>query len=179
VPKNFNASGTYKVPEFSQSWIGKGWEFATVLTILDGTPFTPNLGSRDPSGQGVGAIRADCIGPITYNTRDPNAYVNPAAFAVPAAGTVGSCGRNSLRGPGLKQWDLSLLKTTALNNRTKIQFRWEVFNVLNRANFGLVDSNVRNSTFGQIVSTPDVDAGNPVIAQGGPRSMQFALKVLF
>jgi hypothetical protein len=78
------------------------------------------------------------------------------------------------------QWDLSFLKTFRMSSVTKVQFRWEIFNVTNRANLGgLVSSNVRSSAFGTIGSTPDVQAGNPVIAQGGPRAMQWAVKVLF
>ncbi len=70
---------------------------------------------------------------------------------------------------------------TNIGSKVKVQFRWEVFNLLNRANFdGLSPTyNVRSGAFGTLVSTPDVGAGNPVIAQGGPRSMQFALKLLF
>lgn len=182
VPRNFNAGGTYKIPKIGSSRMGDGWEFATVFTALDGTPFSPNLGSRDPSGQGVNAIRANCNAAIKYNTRDPQHYVaNPKdAFSIPPSGTVGTCGRNVGRLPGLSQWDLSLVKMTRITERTKLQFRWEVFNVLNRANFGaLLTTNIRSGNFGTIGSTPDVDAGNPVISQGGPRSMQWALKLLF
>jgi hypothetical protein len=62
----------------------------------------------------------------------------------------------------------------------KVQFRWEIFNLTNRANLGgLLSSNVLSRAFGTIGSTPDVQAGNPVIAQGGPRAMQWVVKVLF
>jgi len=182
VPKNFNASGTYKVPKIGTGRMGDGWELATVFTAVNGTPFSPNLGSRDPSGQGVPAIRANCNAAVEYKLRDPNHYVANAAqaFSVPPNGTVGTCQRNVGRGPGLSQWDVSLVKMTRITERAKLQFRWEVFNVLNRANFGgLLTTNVRSSNFGKIGSTPDVDAGNPVISQGGPRSMQWALKLLF
>jgi hypothetical protein len=180
VPLNFNVGGTYDFPKID-SWgrFGSGWQIGTVFTALDGRPFTPNLGSRDRSGQQVGSIRADCVGVVQYNTRDPNNYVNVSAFAVPANGTVGNCGRNILRGPGLQQWDFSLLKSTQITERWSIQFRWEVFNLLNRANFGSVASNIRFGTFGTIVATPDTEVFNPVIAQGGPRNMQFALKLKF
>jgi hypothetical protein len=100
---------------------------------------------------------------------------------VPANGTVGTCGRNIVVGPGLAQWDLSLIKLTKLGGNAKLQFRWEVFNVLNRANFdgSSATYNVRSGSFAQPTATGDVNNGNPVIAQGGPRSMQFALKLLF
>jgi len=178
---NFNAGATYEVPPIGSSRMGSGWQVATVFTALGGRPFTPNLSSRDRSGQGIGAIRPDCTGEeIQYNPRDPSNYIaNPEIFSDPAPGTVGTCGRNIGRGPGLAQWDISLLKDTKINDRVKLQFRWEIFNVLNRANFGALTTNIRSGGFGSITSTPDVDAGNPVISQGGPRAMQFALKLLF
>jgi hypothetical protein len=56
----------------------------------------------------------------------------------------------------------------------------KIFNVTNRVNLGgFFSTSVRSSVFGQIGSTPDVDRGNPVIGSGGPRAMQWALKVLF
>jgi hypothetical protein len=86
-----------------------------------------------------------------------------------------------LRGPGLSQWDTTVIKDTKLGERLTMQFRWEVFNVLNHANFAPIVSNniVGNGKFGKITSTPDVAVGNPVIAQGSPRSMNFAIKFMF
>ena len=75
---------------------------------------------------------------------------------------------------------MNVIKEFQLGGGARIQARWEVFNLLNRVNLGLAQStNVRSGLFGTIGSTPDVDAGNPVIAQGGPRAMQWAVKVIF
>lgn len=182
VPHNFNVGATYTIPDFGLGRVGEGWEFGTVFTALSGRPFTANISNRDQSGQSIGSIRADCLAEPQYNYSDPTNFItnSAAAFGTPAAGRGGTCGRNSVRGPGLSQWDLSLLKMTRLGDRVSMQFRWEVFNILNKANFGLpFSTNVRSSAFGTIGSTPDVDAVNPVIAQGGPRSMQFAIKLMF
>jgi hypothetical protein len=83
-----------------------------------------------------------------------------------------------LRGPGLSQWDITLIKDTKINEKFTVQFRWEHFNVLNRANFHYLPNNTLGSGF-TIVKTSDVASGNPVIAQGGPRNMNFALKIIF
>ena len=76
---------------------------------------------------------------------------------------------------------MTLIKNTQITERVTVQFRWEVFNVLNRANFApfVVNNAVNSSSFGTITSTPDVAVGNPVLAQGAPRSMNLALKVIF
>ncbi len=179
VPKNFNVGGVYKIPEFGGS-VGKGWEFSTVFTALAGRPFTPHV-NRDRSGQDFDRTRADCAPgvEIQYNPRDPDNYIaNPEIFTVPADGAVGTCGRNVIRGPGLAQWDAALVKNTAMG-KANLQFRVEAFNLLNRANFGLLTPNVRSGAFGTISTTPDVDVLNPVIAQGGPRAFQAVVKLQF
>ena len=186
---NFNVGGVYSFPEIRAlgSRLGGGWQLSTIYTAIGGRPFSVfKNGGSEQSGQGLtgASIRADYDGsPIVYNTRNPDAYVAQITnqFTAPADGLVGNSRRNMLRGPGLSQWDISLIKDTKINERVRFQIRWEVFNVLNRANFALsgLDNTAGASSFGQIVQTPDVSSGNPVIAQGGPRNMNFGLKLIF
>ncbi|MGC2182407.1 MAG: TonB-dependent receptor [Terriglobales bacterium] len=166
-------------------------------------------GGNDPSGQGLSgiSIRAAWDGtPVQYNTRDPFHYVtenftvgaqpdpcgrvafdsmgDPVAqplspFYVPCDGTVGNSRRNQLIGPGLSQWDMILMKNTRITDRLNVEIRWEVYNILNRGNFYYAPDNTLGATFGTITKTSDVAAGNPVIAQGGPRNMNFSLKFTF
>lgn len=183
VPVNFNVAGTYSVPKIPGfgRYLGEGWELSGLFTALSGRPFSPTLGSRDRSGQNIRSIRADCNGqPVRYNDRNPDKFIaNPEIFSQPAPGKIGTCGRNILRGPGLAQLDFSVIKNTRIFERYTLEFRWEMFNLFNRANFGFVNNNIRFASFGKIQSTPDVDAANPVISQGGPRSMQAVLKLRF
>lgn len=177
---NFNVAGVYAVP--GSNPVTRGLEVGTVFTALSGRPFTPNVGSRDRSGQDTGSLRANCLVDPIFDFTNPDKFITNAAqaFATPANGVLGSCGRNSARLPGLAQWDLNIIKEFKVQGNTRIQARWEIFNLLNRVNLGSAQStNVRSGLFGTIGSTPDVDAGNPVIAQGGPRAMQWAVKVLF
>jgi hypothetical protein len=102
----------------------------------------------------------------------------------PSVGTFGNMGRNPFRGPRLDNLDLSIVKTTRLNERVSVQLRGEFFNVLNHPHFmnpntlGYVDPS-DPSTFGVIAATPDVAAANPVIGTGGPRNIQLGLKFRF
>jgi len=209
VPLNFNVSGVYSVPGVHAlgKKLGDGWQLSTVFTAISGRPFTPLLsGGSDPSGQGlVGiSIRPSYDGtPIQYDTRNPDNYVvekyapdgTPLSpFYSPASG-VGNAGRNMLRGPGLAQWDMSLIKNTKIGERLNVEFRWEVYNILNRGNFYYFPNNIltfcgnvasdgtclsqNSGNFGTITKTSDVAAGNPVIAQGGPRNMNFSIKFTF
>jgi len=190
---NFNIAGTYSFPDSGALGpISRGWAIGTVITALSGEPFTPNIGSRDRSGQDTGSLRANCFAEPQYNF-DPS-YLYPAnsttslpfitnaaqAFGTPATGQLGTCGRNSALLPGLAQWDLNILKSFHLSSGARIEARWEIFNLLNRVNLGgISSSNVRSGAFAVVNSTPDVDSGNPVISQGGPRGMQWALKIIF
>lgn len=101
-------------------------------------------------------------------------------FFIPCDGTVGSAGRNSLRQPGLTQLDMSIFKNTKIGERFTIQFRWEVFNVLNNAMFAASGGNIRSGALGTFFATPDVGLGfNPVLGSGAQRNMQFGIKVIF
>ncbi len=205
VRLNFNVGGIYSLPAIPHiGRFGTGWQVGTVYTALSGRPFSVFL-PFDPSGQGFpfGAIRASWDGKsIAYQTRNPNQYVvetytaanqpdpcgnvSPAGglplspFYIACPGTVGNSPRNMLIGPGLSQWDASIIKDTRLTERMTLQFRWEVFNVLNRANFSQPSNFlIPGGNFGQITSTPDVGVGNPILGQGAQRNMDFVLKLIF
>ena len=189
IRHNFNLGGSYSVPGTSIG--GQPVAVGAVFTALSGRPFTPGQGSTDNSGQVINAIRANCLVDPLYNYDvnylfpDPStsrsAITNAAqAFANPAPGTLGTCGRDSGRGPTFRQLDLNIVKEFKLSSGSRVQARWEIFNLTNRANLGgFLSTNTRSSSFGKIGSTPDVDRGNPVLGTGGPRAMQWAVKLLF
>jgi hypothetical protein len=119
------------------------------VNVRSGNPltvFVQNNRSRSqwqPSlGPGIGRDRASYangVGSDAAVTGDPNAWFNPAAFALPAAGTFGNTGRGDFIGPNLRTVDLSLVKDTplaALGSGGRLEVRIEAFNIFNRANFG-------------------------------------------
>ena len=189
IRHNFNLGGSYSVPGTSIG--GQPVAVGAVFTALSGRPFTPGQGSTDNSGQVINAIRANCLVDPLYNYDlnylfpDPStsrsAITNAAqAFANPAPGTLGTCGRDSGRGPAFRQLDLNIVKEFKLSSVSRLQARWEIFNLTNQVNLGgFLSTNTRSSSFGKIGSTPDVDRGNPVLGTGGPRAMQWAVKLLF
>jgi hypothetical protein len=95
-------------------------------------------------------------------------FFNPDALASPLGG-YGNLGRNVLRGAFQKRVDVSLAKNTTLTERVGVEFRWDIFNVFNNVNFALPGNDLQDSgDFGKITNTV-----------GGPRIMQFSLKVRF
>jgi hypothetical protein len=107
--------------------------------------------------------------------------VNPAAFAYPAAEGAGNAPRNFVRGFGSMQLNLAARRQIKLRDDLSLQFRAESFNLLNHPNFGYVDPYLEDATFGQATQMLNQSLGTVAaqFQQGGPRSMQFALKVLF
>ncbi len=102
-----------------------------------------------------------------------NLAFDPSIFAQPALGTIGSSPRAVCCGPGINNIDFSMMKDTVLNERFKMEFRAEFFNIVNHAQFTKVDGNISDGdpsaggTFGKVLQTRD------------PRLVQFALKLIF
>ncbi len=106
--------------------------------------------------------------------------INPLAFTNPSSG-LGDAPRNFARGFDAVQMDMALRRDFPIHEKLKLQFRAEAFNILNHPNFGTINANFGQSTFGQATSTLASSLGilSPLYQQGGSRSMQFALKLIF
>jgi hypothetical protein len=126
-----------------EDWRNKivgGWSVSSIVTAQSGFPITPQL-SYNPSNNGDNRnpvrpfINPNFTGPVV--TGNPNQWFNPAAFIAPpsTSGFYGNLGRDAFTGPGLATWDFSLVKETKIGERMNMQFRTEIFNLLNRANF--------------------------------------------
>ena len=127
-----------------------GWRVAGIATLRSGYPltvFVQNNRSRSqwqPSlGPGIGRDRASYapgFGPDTAVNGDPAQWFNPQTFALPAAGTFGDTGRGDLTGPNLRTVDLAFSKDNRVpigGSDSRLELRIEVFNLFNRANFGI------------------------------------------
>ena len=127
-------------------------------TLQSGFPFTAQLG-YNPTNNGDSrnpirpSVNPAFHGPVILG--GPNQYFNPNAFLPPANGTYGNVGRNTLAGPGLAELDASLRKMTSLTEATRLEFRAEFFNLLNRANFSTPNAVV----FTSASATPSPNAG--------------------
>lgn len=111
--------------------------------------------------------------------------INPAAFSAPPQNVQGDVPRNFLRGFGFSQLDLAVRREFAPNERTRLQFRAEAFNALNTPNFadpsGTAYTYSFDSTFGLATRMLNTSLGglNKLYQVGGPRSLQFGLKLAF
>jgi len=146
------------------------WSMNGILTLSSGLPFTVSAADRALTGQGRNQ-RADCVGDPVPPGFSPtlDKWFDTSAFAVPAQYTYGSCGYNTMRGPGFKTMNLSLFRSIPLPGDRRIELRAETFNLFNWVNYGLPAANVSNlNTFGTITSS-----------RGDQREMQLAIKFYF
>ena len=175
----FRASAVVALPFHGNAFV-EGWQVSGILNRTSGSPFTPAIGF-DQSGLGTGTQRPslasgrDLESVVTHNI---NQWFDPTAFTLPAAGTLGNVGRNSLVGPDFMTLDLAVLKNVTLQGSSSIQLRAEVFNLTNRANFGQPSANVfRQTPNGGGTFNPT--AGRITTLAGTARQIQFAAKVMF
>jgi hypothetical protein len=187
----FVTNAVYELPSF-QRWgavanqVLGAWQFNAIASFLGGTPIDVLSNANTAGLRTGGNQRPDLIlgVPIYLHTGDKRQFLNPAAFALPAAGKFGTLGRGSIRGPSTKNVDFSVNKNWRFREHYGVQFRAEMFNAFNHPNFGSneVDAglsfsqNKNDANFGKATNG---DFG--VIGSGyrGPREIQFGLKFSF
>jgi len=136
--------------------------------VQSGAPFTVNLGV-DRANIGAGpAQRPDQLrDPNLESGRTADRWFDTTAFAMPAQFTFGSAPRNSVLGPAFANVYFAVAKTWTLRNAANLELRWEIFNLLNRANFDLPNRIFGNNNFGRIFSAKN------------PREMQIGVRLSF
>ncbi len=158
-----------------------GWQMSGVTFFQSGFPFSPASG-RNLANTATLNERPDrvCDGKLPVGERtverwfDTQCFTNEFMEAALAAGQprFGNAGRNIMDEPGWQVWDINFYKDTQVTEKTKIQFRFEMYNAFNMAHFQRPNRTVGTSGYGQITAQPDI--GN-----GSPRSIQFGLKFIF
>jgi hypothetical protein len=181
----FVAGLSYEIPAWRAlpSRLAEGWSLNSFITAHTGLPMDIRAGSN-VSNSFDSADRVDLVGdPFAGVTQPANAttraFFNPAAFARPATGAFGNLGRNVFSGPDFSTVDFSVFKTTKLREHTAVQFRVEIFNLFNRANFANPGTSLAAATSFGIITNTRNGGGAPGIGPGEPRSAQLALKLLF
>jgi outer membrane receptor protein involved in Fe transport len=188
VPHNLSVNALYELPfgagkrwanDGGLSGVFGGWQLNGVVLAHSGRPYSVTLGAVTRSGTGwTTNQRPDVVSGIDHvgAIDGPTGWLNPAAFSNPAAGTFGTLGRNTERGPQFVQVDMSLFKNVRLDASRNVQLRVEVYNVLNRlqlppapnANF------LAPATFGRFFNTFGRTEG-----LGTSRQIQLAVRYAF
>jgi hypothetical protein len=161
-----------------------GWSLSSIVTAQSGFPFTPQL-SYNPSNNGDTRnpvrpfLNPNFKGSVVLG--NPNQWFNPNAFIAPPSlsGFYGNVGRDTYIGPGLATWDFSVLKNTRIRESLNLQFRAEIFNLLNRANFNTPNLIVFTPPATTNSSGLSPTAGAITSTSTSARQVQFALKLLW
>jgi Carboxypeptidase regulatory-like domain/TonB dependent receptor len=169
------ASFDYELPFFKSSsqllakYALGGWQFSGIITAQSGFPYSITL-PNDQANSGRANQRPDLVGAVHSNCGSSNlvSCIDATAYAVPAQYTFGNLGRNTMRGPGLVEFDNSMFKNLPIGERLRLQLRLEVFNLFNHPSFSNPGNDLGGGDFGAITSTSNNN-----------RQMQVAMKILF
>ena len=164
--------------------------------LVNGAPVTVPVITVPGGGNSRDVRFPDAVAGVDpyLSTGDRRFVLNPAAFSTPRPGTFGNLGRGALHGPGLSQFDITLHKKVSLTERLNTEFRFEAYNLFNRANFanpvarlnnvlgtagntlqpGQAYTPVTGGTFGQVISTVESAVG-----LGAQRQIQLSIRFNF
>jgi hypothetical protein len=192
VRQVFNLSAVYQLPfgagkhylsgpGVARTILG-GWTLSAIATSQTGLPFNITITRSNGSVPGDLAIsgeeRPNWVPGVPLTPpggSTPQEWMNPAAFSMPANGTFGDLGRNAFRAPAISDVDLALAKDISFVERVKLRLRADLFNVLNRAQYGAPNANLSAANFGVITST----ISSYATGRGTPREFQLSAKVSF
>jgi hypothetical protein len=179
IRHRFTISYAWRIPAPTglPGWLhalASNWQLNGITTLQSGRPLNITL-AFDNSGTGEFRDRPNLVGiaHVAFNPLGP--YLNPAAFAQPLPGTYGNLGRNAFSGPGLNDFDMSIVKSQQISRDRWLRLRAEFFNIWNHPNFANP-----STTFGsgfRLTSTPD--SFNPYFGNGSPRNVQLVAELEF
>ena len=172
-------------------------QYVNAPVVSNGTVMTTPVMNNPYGGAFRNNRRPDVVAGVNpfLQSSDGRYFLNPAAFAIPQPGQYGNLGRGALHGPGMSQVDFTVHKQFKLTERTNLEFRGELYNAFNRANFASPPAVLSNalgagtnqiqpgqsytsaaagSAFGVINSTVSKDVG-----LGAQRQVQFSLRLNF
>jgi Carboxypeptidase regulatory-like domain len=176
IPHSFEVSYNYLLPVDllgHNRWqrLTGGWRLAGITRFASGLPVQMyETDDRGLVGEFFGNLDTPLYDGAKLNITNPRSgqpYFNTSAFSLETLGVLNTTHRRFFHGPGINNFDLSLLKDTRISERISAQFRAEFFNVFNHAQFINPSGNISSTSFGMVLSARD------------PRIGQVALKILF
>ena len=156
-----------------------GWRLGGIVRFRTGTPFSPEVNVRTP-GYLFAATRPNLLPGKSNNPilGGPDQYFDPSVYSVPAPGTIGNAGRNTITSPSVLTMDVSLQRDFSLDAKRRLQFRAEFFNLPNHSNFSGSSGGaliIFSGTSGRL----NPRAGNINRIIGTARQIQLALRLSF
>jgi hypothetical protein len=177
MPNVTTFSGIYDLPagrghRFASTGLANaaigGWTLNSILSLQSGMPVTITQATNNNSFAGFALQRPNLVGVpnLAPSLRTPAHFINTAAFATAPQFTIGTASRNPARGPAYRDLDFALAKHIRLHGETDMEFRGEIFNILNTPEFSQPNGSFGSAAFGSITSTVT-----------DPRVVQFAIRI--
>jgi hypothetical protein len=183
---NLRANFLYDLPnvpmrDIASRWVLNGWQVSGIASFISGGPGNVGVSTtsaKDFTGTPSQSARIVVTGKVQLPKSEQTIqrFFRNDIFQMPAVGTLGNGGKWLFTGPGVNNWDLSVVKNFPIREPLKLQFRAEAYNAFNHTQFSGVDSTARF----------DVNTGAQVNANLGklnavrtPRQMQMALRFTF
>ena len=160
----------FETPQFANRAlrvVASSWNVAGIFSARSGGWLTVTT-ARDVTATGITGQRVDQVLDDPFGNKTLDNYLNPAAFAYPATGSLGSHVRASIEGPAYWSIDLALARRISFGAAREIELRLETFNLLNHFNWGNPTLNFDAADFGRIRTQT-----------GTPRVLQFGVKYGF
>jgi len=180
VVHRFNFHWLYDLPfGTGQRWLSRnplrfvagGWSLGNVTTVQTGAPNTVTTQTNNCNCFSAGAQRPNVVGDPTLSNPTVAQWFNTAAFAQPAAYTLGNAGAGIVRSPGLINLDFSVQRTFRMTERIHADLRGEFFDALNHSNFSNPGTVLGSSSFGVISSVRSMYGSPGRMVELGARIM--------
>jgi hypothetical protein len=185
IRHNLALNIVYRLP-FKGNRLVEGWQLSGIESYRTGVPISVGIGyDRALLSNNFASVRPDVIAGCDETANQSRQHwINASCFTLPATGTVGNLGKNTVTGPGYTAMDFALSKDTRVLERVNVQFRAEIFNILNHTNFGLPVLNAFTAVAGLNGSPAGItgnasNAGQITSIVGTSRQIQLGVKFLF
>jgi hypothetical protein len=161
-------------------YILNDWQLSGITSFVSGAPLPVGFTTTTP----IDITGTASLSPRIDVTDNPNLPKSDRTFSrnfrndvfrVPARGTIGNSAKTIIRGPGMNNWDIAVFKDFPVRERMKLQYRWEVYNAFNHAQFTTLDNTARFDPQGNQVNT----RLGEFLSTRAPRVMQMALRFYF
>ena len=155
----------------AMAYLVGNWQVNGILRLATGPPFNV-LADATPCNCPGNSNFADALHPasILGGVGPQQKWFDITAFGQPGANRFGNAGRNIVRAPGLKNYDMSIFRVFPVTERFKLEFRSEFYNLTNTPHFGTPSNNINSGNFGEVTGT---------LGGYGNREVQFALRLAF
>ena len=154
------------------------WQTSWIATMQSGQFLTPTYDGNQPNVR-ASSLRPDCVGSWSVSNPSMGEWFNPAAFAIPAAGQYGDCGRGIIMGPGMVTFNAGLFKSFNLTEKVRMKFEARAMNAFNHLNPGNPSTDISDTQGVAHITSVQTIFNSSAAGGDGERHIQLGLRFEF